>query len=74
MNINARGAKESWRLSTAEKVSPAKETWSEYSSGGDGSQKSSFKDDEDCLKEDDNSRAKESACKRERPKEAGRRS
>jgi hypothetical protein len=67
-------------LSTAEKASPAKETWSERSSGGqeDGSQKSSLKevntsseDDKNSLKEDDNSCAKEGA--RERPKEAGRR-
>jgi len=69
-------------LPSAEKASPAKETWSECSSGGEenGCQKSSFKevntsseDDKNCPKEDDKSRAKEGARRRECPKEAGRR-
>jgi len=70
-------------LSTAENDTPAKETWSECSTGGeeDSSQKSSFKEvnrssefDKNCPKEDDKSRAKEGARRRARSKEASRRS
>jgi len=83
VNVKARETNEWQRLSTAEKASPAKETWSEYSTGGeeDGFQKSSFKEvdrsneeDKNRPKEDDKSRAREGARKREHPKEAGRRS
>ena len=61
-------------MPTAEKASPAKETWSECSSGGEknGCQKSSFKDvntssedDKNCPKEDD---AKGGAANESAPK------